>query len=441
MREFNKLSVETVKKISALKKEPSWMLDFRLQALEVFAKLNLPKFEPNINLLGLDLEKIDYYVEPKAKKQKTWSEVPEEIKNTFYKLGIPQAEQSILAGVEVQFDSEAIYGSLQKKLQQQGVIFTNIETALQEFPELLQKYIGTLVKVEDNKFSALNSAVWSGGSFLYVPPGVKVNLPLQAYFQIDAPGLGQFERTLIIADSDSSVHYVEGCTAPTYSENALHAGVVEIFVGKGATVRYTTIQNWSKNVYNLVTKKALVEDDGSMTWVDGNLGSKVTMKYPACYLKGDRAHGEMYSVSLATEGQEISSGARMIHIGRDTTSKVISKSLVDKGGKNIYRGDLRIKSQALKAKSHLQCQSLVLDKMAISASFPSIRVEEPTATVTHEAFASRLEEEKLNYLKTRGLTEGESRDLVVKGFVSEVVDELPVEYALEFNKLLEKETL
>ncbi len=441
MREFNKLSVETIRKISALKKEPSWMLDFRLQALEVFKKLSLPEFEPNVNLLDLDLEEIDYYVEPKAKKQRTWVGVPDEIKDTFYKLGIPQAEQSILAGVEAQFDSEAIYGSLQKKLEQQGVIFTNIETALQKHPWLLQKYFGTLVKVTDNKFSALNSAVWSGGSFLYVPPGVKVDLPLQAYFQMGAPGLGQFERTLIIADTNSSVFYVEGCTAPTYSENSLHAGVVEIFVGKNATVRYTTIQNWSKNVYNLVTKKALVDDSGNMIWVDGNLGSKVTMKYPACYLKGNHANGEMYSVSLAAKGQEISSGARMIHIGQDTTSKVISKSLVDEGGKNVYRGDLRVEPLALRARSHLQCQSLILDKSAISGSFPSLKVEEPTAIVTHEAFASRLEEEKLNYLKTRGLTEDESRDLMIKGFVSEVVNELPIEYALEFNKLLEKGTL
>ncbi len=447
MKAFNSLSIETVKKISDIKGEPNWMLEFRLKSLEKFLELEMPNFGPDLS--DLDFEKIDYYVDPKAKKQRSWEEVPAEIKATFDKLGIPEAEKRVLAGVEAQFDSEAIYGSLKKKLEDQGIIFTNIEEGLLRYPDLFKKYFGTLVKVDDNKFSALNGAVWSGGSFLYVPKGVSVELPLQAYFQMGTPNLGQFERTLIIADEGSSVHYVEGCTAPAYSENALHAGVVEVFVGKGASVRYTTIQNWSKNIYNLVTKKAVVGREGRMSWVDGNLGSKVTMKYPACYLEGARSHGEMLSVGVSGAGQEIYAGGRMIHKGVGTSSKIVSKSLVygggkgavagkvTAGGKSVYQGDLRIEAGAVGARAHIQCDSLIMEEPATADSLPILKVAEPSAVVTHEASATKLEEEKLRYLEGRGLEEGEAVDLIVKGFLDEVIKELPIEYALEFNKLLD----
>jgi len=434
VKAFNSLSRSTIKKISCQKGEPYWMLDFRLKALEKFYELEVPRY--GANLSDLDFEKIDYYVNPGATKKRTWKEVPKEIKDTYDKLGIPEVEKNFLAGVEAQFDSEAIYGSLKRQIEEKGVIFTNIEIGLKEHEDLFKKYFGSLVKVEDNKFSALNSAFWSGGSFLYVPKGVKVDLPLQAYFQMGTPRLGQFERTLIIADEGSSVHYMEGCTAPMYSQNALHAGVVEVFVEKGASVRYTTVQNWSKDVYNLVTKKSLVKEAGKMYWVDGNLGSKVTMKYPACYLEGARSHGEMLSVGVCGQGQEIFAGARMIHKGVGTTSKVISKTLVNPGGKSVFQGDLKIDVGALGARAHIQCDSIIREEPAITDSLPFLEVREPSAVVTHEASATKLEEENLAYLKGRGLEEQEALNLIIKGFLEEVIRELPIEYALEFNKLL-----
>jgi Fe-S cluster assembly protein SufB len=437
MRAFNPLSIKTVRKISGIKKEPNWMLQFRLEALNTFKKLKRPNFGPDLS--DLNFRKIKYYVDPDVKKQTKWQDVPLKIKETFDKLGIPEAEKEILSGVEAQFDSEAIYGSLKKHLEDQGVIFTNIETGLQRYPELFRKYFGTLVKVSDNKFSALNSAVWSGGSFLYVPKGLRVELPLQAYFQIGVPNLGQFERTLIIADEGSYVHYVEGCTAPIYSEKALHAGVVEVFVEKEATVRYSTIQNWSKNVYNLTTKKALVKEKGKMIWVDGNIGSRVTMKYPACYLVEPHAYGEMLSVTITSEKQEMLTGARMIHLAPQTKSKVISKSIAKQGGIANYKGDLTIKKNSDNSRAYIQCDSLLLDNISSSQSYPTLKVYNPTSVVTHEASATRLEEEKLQYLQTRGLTTNEARDLIIKGFVDPIIRELPIEYALEFNKLLEME--
>ncbi len=470
---FNDLSAKTVQKISRHKKEPDWILDYRLKSLKMFEDFrkkdsirspknvfaacpekasktspkgvskNLDKskfFSPGdlTSLLqSINFDDISYYKPADFTKQKSWEEVPSDIKATFDKLGIPEAEKRILAGVEAQVDSEAIYGSIKNKLNAQGVVFTNIEKGLSEYPELFRKYFGLLVKPSDNKFAALNGAFWSGGSFLYVPKGVKVDLPLQAYFRINARSLGQFERTLIIAEEDSSVHYVEGCTAPLYSTDSLHAGVVEVFVGKNASVRYTTVQNWSKNVYNLVTKKSRVEEGGKMVWVDGNLGSKLTMKYPSCYLVGENAHGEMLSVGYASDGQVLSSGARMIHQAPHTTSKVISKSIATGAGVSNYQGEVRIEKGAIGSQAYIQCDSLLLDKDSVSSSYPLLKVQEPCSIVEHEASATKLDEEKVRYLQSRGLDLLEVRDLLIKGFVSPIVSSLPIEYALEFNKLLE----
>jgi len=354
-------------------------------------------------------------------------------------LGLPEAEKKFLAGVEAQVNSEAIYGNLKAGLKEQGIIFTNIEEGLRKHPELFKEYFGKLVKPTDNKFAALNSAVWSGGSFLYVPKNVRVELPLQAYFQIGRINLGQFERTLIIADEGSYIHYIEGCTAPMYSRDVVHAGVAEVFVKPGASVRYTTIQNWSKNVYNIGTKKSRVEERGKMVWVDGNLGSKVTIKYPSCYLVGKGAHGEMLSIAYTKEGQEISVGARMIHKAPQTTSKVISKSIANQNGNTTYRGELRIEKGAENSRAFIKCDSLVLDSKASSNSYPRIEVLESSANVEHESSANKVEEGRLRYLQSRGFTEPEAMDLLIKGFMEPVMQQIPVEYALEFNTLMEGE--
>lgn len=431
------LTPELIKQISALKEEPAWMLDFRLKSYESFIKHSLPKWGPTLSDINFD--EIYYYVKPSETKQKSWEDVPEDIKTTFNRLGVPQAEQKFLAGVEAQFDSEAVYGSLQEDLQEQGVIFTNTDTALKKYPELFKEYFGTVVPFSDNKFSALNSACWSGGSFIYIPKGVHVKKPLQAYFRINAEVFGQFERTLIIADEDSSFSYVEGCTAPVYSQNSLHAAVVEIIVKKGARVRYSTIQNWSDNVYNLVTKRARVEENGKMEWIDGNLGSKVTMKYPACYLVGKNAHGELLSIAYAGENQNQDTGAKMIHLAPNTTSKIIAKSISSKGGVSSYRGLVEVSPTALNIKSHIECDALILDEISASNTFPVMRINENSAQVSHEASVSKIEEAKLFYLKSRGLTESEAQSLVISGFLDPVVKELPMEYAIELNRLIELE--
>ena len=435
MHNFKILNKHTVQEISKRKEEPQWMLEYRLGALETYKKIKVPNYGPSLK--ELDLEDIVYYKSPETLKKTSWEEVPTEIKEEFDRLGLPEAEKKYLAGVEAQVNSEAIYGSLKAGLEEQGIIFTNIEDGLQKHPEIFREYFGKLVKPTDNKFAALNSAVWSGGSFLYVPKNTRVELPLQAYFQIGRINLGQFERTLIIAEEGSYVHYIEGCTAPTYSKNMLHAGVVEVFVKPGANVRYTTIQNWSKNVYNIGTKKSQVERRGKMVWVDGNLGSKVTMKYPSCYLVGEGAHGEMLSIAYVREGQEISAGARMIHMAPQTTSKVISKSIVKQNGTATYLGELRIEKSAKNSRAFIQCDSLILGSRASSNSYPKIEVLENSANVEHEASASKMEEGKLQYLQTRGFTDTEARDLLIKGFMEPVMQQIPVEYALEFNTLLE----
>jgi len=437
MHNFKVLDKSTVQEISKIKNEPEWVLEYRLKALETYKKLKMPIYGPSLK--KLDLADIVYYKTPETLKKTSWEEIPKEIKEEFDRLGLPEAEKKYLAGVEVQVNSEAIYGNLKAGLEERGIIFTNIEEGLQKYPEIFKEYFGKLVEPSDNKFAALNSAVWSGGSFLYVPKNTRVELPLQAYFQIGRINLGQFERTLIIVEEGSYVHYIEGCTAPTYSKSMLHAGVVEVFVKPGASVRYTTIQNWSKNVYNLVTKKSRVEERGKMVWVDGNLGSKVTMKYPSCYLVGEGAHGEMLSIAYTREGQKISAGARMIHMAPQTTSKVISKSIAKHGGTATYRGELRIEKEAKNSRAFIKCDSLILDSKASANSYPKIEVLESSANVEHEASASRMEEEKLQYLQTRGFTEQGARDLLIKGFMEPVMKQIPVEYALEFNTLLEEE--
>jgi Fe-S cluster assembly protein SufB len=439
MPNFKKPDKTTVQKISQQKEEPKWMLEYRLKALEIYNKLDLPKFGPSLE--KLNLENITYYKDSKTKKKNKWEDLPQKVREDFEKLGIPEAEKKYLAGVEAQMNSEVIYGALEEKLSKKGIIFTNIEDGLKNHPEIFKKYFGKLVRPKDNMFAALNSAVWSGGVFLYVPKGVKADLPLQAYFRIGALNLGQFERTLIIAEEGSSIHYVEGCTAPSYIEDMLHAGVVEIFLHPKAKVHYTTIQNWSKNVYNLVTKKAQVEEMAKMIWVDGNLGSKVTMKYPACYLRGKGAHGEMLSVAYTTENQEISAGARMIHEAPQTTSKVVSKSIANKNGKANYRGELKVKPQAVNSRAFIQCDSILMDKGATSNSYPNINVQEASAKVEHEASASKMEEKKLQYLQSKGLTPSQAKDLIIKGFMEPVIQALPIEYALEFNQLIEGEIL
>ncbi len=420
--------------ISQTKKEPTWMLEWRLEAVEAILAQAKPTF--GADLTELDYNILDLYKKPSDEKVSSWEEVPQDIRETFEVLGIPEAERQVLAGVEAQMDSEAIYGKVREFLTKQGVIFTNLEEAVKKYPEIVQEYLGTLVKHNCNLYAALNSAFWSGGSFLYVPADVQLEMPLQAFFQINTPNLGQFERTLIIAEANSKVHYVEGCTAPIYSKDSLHAGVVEVFVKEKANVKYTTIQNWSKNIYNLATKKATVAREGTMTWVDGNIGSKVTMKYPACYLEGEGAHGELISLALTGSDQDIHAGGRMIHIAPNTTSKITSKTVVGHGGKNVYMGEVLIKPGAKGAKSHVECDSLLLDTGAISQSFPRMKVDEPTAEVTHEATTNFIETQRLIYLQRRGLSEKEARDIIVEGFLNSSIKELPIEYALEFNKLI-----
>jgi Fe-S cluster assembly protein SufB len=429
------LSREVVESISAMKDEPQWMLDFRLKALAHFQQRPIPTW--GANLSGLDLDNIYYYVKPTEAQGKTWDDVPETIKNTFDKLGIPEAERKFLAGVGAQYESEMVYHSVLEHLEKQGVIFLSIEDGLRQHPDLFREYFGTVIPIEDNKFAALNSAVWSGGSFVYVPKGVKVDLPLQAYFRLNIANVGQFERTLIIVDEGAQVHYVEGCTAPQYTTDSIHSGVIEIIVKRGARSRYSTIQNWSTNVYNLVTQRAKVFADGTHEWVDANLGSKVTMKYPSCYLMEPGAHGEMLSMAFAGPGQVQDAGSKMIHFAPHTTSKVTSKSISRAGGRASFRGLLKVYKGAHGAKSNVVCDALLLDPQSRTDTYPTIEIDEDDVTIGHEASVSKVGEEQLFYLMSRGLSEEEATTMVVSGFIEPLVKELPMEYAVEMNRLIQ----
>ena len=424
-----------VEEISQMKGEPDWMLKFRLKALEHFEKRPTPTWGPDLS--SLDLDNIYYYVKPIEKEEASWDDIPDSIKNTFDRLGIPEAEQKFLAGVGAQYESEMIYHSIHEQLAEQGVIFKSIENGLREYPELFREYFSTVIPYSDNKYAALNSAVWSGGSFVYIPPGLKVDLPLQAYFRLNAANIGQFERSLIIADEGSQVHYVEGCTAPQYTTDSLHSGVIEIIVKKDARVRYTTIQNWSNNVYNLVTQRARVEEKGTMEWVDANLGSKVTMKYPSCMLMGKGAHGEILSMAFSGKGQHHDTGGKIMHLAPDTTSKIISKSISKDGGRASYRGLMRVNKGNTNVKSNVVCDALLLDDHSRSDTYPYIEVDEQDVSIGHEASVSKVEDEQLFYLMSRGLTEEEATSMVVSGFIEPLVKELPMEYAIEMNRLIQ----
>ncbi|MDK2981044.1 MAG: Fe-S cluster assembly protein SufB [Chloroflexota bacterium] len=429
------LSADIVRQISAMKKEPEWMLEFRLKALEQFRSMPIPTWGPDLS--RLDLEDLYYYVRPTDEQGKTWDEVPDDIKNTFDRLGIPEAEQKFLAGVGAQYESEMVYHSIQEQLAEQGVIFLSIEEGLRQYPDVFREHFGKSVPPSDNKFAALNSAVWSGGSFVYVPKGVKVDLPLQAYFRLNMASIGQFERSIIIADEGSQVHYVEGCTAPQYSRDSFHSGVIEIFVKKNARVRYTTIQNWSTNVYNLVTQRAMVYENGTMEWVDSNLGSKTTMKYPSCILLEPGAHGEILSMAFAGKGQIQDAGGKMLHLAPNTSSKITSKSISKDGGRSSFRGLLKVKKGASGARSSVACDALILDPLSRSDTYPTIDSAENRVSIGHEASVSKVSEEQLFYLKSRGLSDEEATTMVVSGFIEPLVKELPMEYAVEMNRLIQ----
>lgn len=431
------LSSDVVKAISAHKNEPAWMTEFRLQSLEVFYQKHIPAWGGNLSEINFD--EIYYYLKPTEGQGKTWDDVPESVKKTYERLGIPEAERKYLAGVKAQYDSEVVYGSIQKTLEKKGVIFLSMDEGLAKYPEIVKTHWATVIPPADNKFAALNSATWSGGSFIYVPPGVKVDLPLQAYFRINAKNMGQFERTLIIADEGSQVHYVEGCSAPVYAEDSLHAAVVEIVVKPHARVRYTTVQNWSKDVYNLVTKRARVEHDAVMEWVDFNSGSKLTMKYPSVYLVGDRAHGEILSIALAGSGQHLDAGGKAIHAAPNTTSRIVSKSISHRGGRTSYRGLLQATLRATNAKSNVVCDALILDPDSASDTYPTIDIQCDDVEIAHEATVSKIGEEQLFYLQSRGIPQTDAEAMIVNGFIEPIVKELPLEYAVELNRLIQLE--
>jgi len=433
------ISEEIVKEISGYKNEPSWMLDIRLNALAMFYNKQMPPWGGDLSRINFD--DIYYYVKPTERQGTSWDDVPSEIKNTFEKIGIPQAEQKFLSGVGAQYDSEVVYHSISKMLEKKGVIFTDTDTAIQKYPEIIKKYFGTIIPSADNKFAALNTAAWSGGSFIYVPPGVKVELPLQAYFRINAKNMGQFERTLIIADEGSYVHYVEGCTAPIYTTDSLHAAVVEILIKKGARVRYTTIQNWSKNVYNLVTKRMFVEEEGIGEWVDGNLGSQLTMKYPSVFLKGRKARGEVLSLAFAGKGQHQDAGGKAIHLAPETSSVITSKSISKDGGRTSYRGLLKVVKGAKNSKSTVRCDALILDPESRSDTYPTMDIQEERVTIGHEASVSRIGEEQLFYFQSRGIPQLQAEVMIVNGFIEPIVKELPMEYAVELNRLIQLEMI
>lgn len=431
------LDRQIVEQISWIKGEPDWMREFRLKALEYFLRRPLPTWGADLSELNFD--DIYYYIKPTEKQGRSWDEVPEYIKETFERLGIPEAERKFLAGVGAQYESEVVYHSLREDLERQGVIFVDMDTAVREYPDLVKQYFGTIIPPNDNKFAALNSAVWSGGSFVYVPEGVRVEIPLQAYFRINAENMGQFERTLIIVEPGGYVHYVEGCTAPIYSTASLHSAVVEIIVKEGARCRYTTIQNWSKNVYNLVTKRAAAYRDATMEWVDGNLGSKVTMKYPAVWLMEPGARGEVLSVAFASDGQHQDAGGKMVHVAPYTSSQIISKSISKGTGRASYRGLVKVHRGAHHVRSNVVCDALLLDEQSRTDTYPYMEIEEEQVSIGHEATVSKVAEEQLFYLQSRGLSEAEAMSMIVNGFIEPITKELPLEYAVELNRLIQLE--
>ena len=429
------LNREVVEQISEMKNEPRWMREMRLKALEVFWTKPTPQWGGELNDLNFD--DIYYYMKAADRQGKTWDDVPSDIKNTFEKLGIPEAERKFLAGVGAQYESEVVYHSLREDLQKKGVIFTDTDSALRDHPDLFREYYGTVIPIHDNKFAALNSAVWSGGSFVYIPAGVKVDIPLQAYFRINAENMGQFERTLIVVEEGAQVHYVEGCTAPIYTTESLHSAVVEIIVKKGGRCRYTTIQNWANNIYNLVTKRAVAGEDALMEWVDGNLGSRLTMKYPSVYMMGKGARGEILSIAFAGKGQHQDAGGKVVHGAPHTSSRIISKSISKNGGRASYRGLLKVANGAHGSKSNVVCDALILDPQSRSDTYPYIEIDEDDVKIGHEASVSKIGEEQLFYLKSRGLSEAEASTMIVSGFIEPLVKELPMEYAVEMNKLIQ----
>lgn len=429
------LSHTVVDQISDHKKEPDWMRQFRHEALDIFLSKPMPTW--GADLSGINFDEIYYYLRPMEERGSTWDDVPESIKNTFERLGIPEAERKFLAGVGAQYDSEVVYHSLREEWEKLGVVFLDMDGGLREHEDIVREYFATIIPAADNKFAALNSAVWSGGSFVYVPKGVHVDVPLQAYFRINAENMGQFERTLIIVEEGASVHYVEGCTAPIYSSNSLHAAVVEIIIKKGARCRYTTIQNWSTDVYNLVTKRSIAEEGATMEWIDGNLGSKVTMKYPAVFMMGPKAHGEILSIAFAGRGQHQDAGGKVVHGAPYTSSKIVSKSISKDGGRASYRGLLRVAKGAHHSKSNVVCDALLLDERSRSDTYPYIEIEEDNVSVGHEASVSKIGEEQLFYLMSRGIGEDEAAAMIVGGFIEPLVKELPMEYAVEMNRLIQ----
>lgn len=431
------LSEEIVRSISFLKQEPSWMTDFRLKSYAIFRSKKMPAW--GADLSKIDFEDIYYYIKPTENQTNSWDKLPKEIKETYDRIGVPEAEKKYLAGVSAQYESEVVYESINKELKKQGVIFCDMDTALKKYPKIVKQYFGTLIPPHDNTFAALNSAVWSGGSFVYVPKGVHVTLPLQAYFRINAERFGQFERTLIIAEEGSDVHYIEGCTAPVYTTDSLHAAVVEIFVKKNARVRYTTVQNWSKNVYNLVTKRARADEHAVMEWVDCNLGSQVTMKYPSVYLYGNGARGEVLSIAFAGRGQHQDAGAKMFHFAPNTSSRIISKSISKDGGRTSYRGLIQVAPGAKNSSVYVSCDALILDKTSRSDTYPSMRIKENDVAIQHEATVEKLGEEKLLYLMSRGISKSDAEGLLVNGFVKPVTKEIPLEYSIELNRLIQLE--
>ena len=431
------LSKDTVIDISKLKDEPQWMLDFRLRSFEIFMKKPMPTWGGDLK--SIDFQNIYYYMRATEKAEKNWDDVPENVKNTFEKLGIPEAEKKFLAGVGAQYESEVVYHSLREDLAKQGVLFLDTDAALKEHPELFKKYFGKIIPPEDNKFAALNSAVWSGGSFIYIPPGVKVDMPLQAYFRINAENIGQFERTLIIVDEGAEVHYIEGCTAPVYSTESLHVAVVELVAHKDAKLRYTTIQNWSSDVYNLVTKRAYAYEGATVEWIDGNIGSKLTMKYPGIYLMGEKAYGETLSIAFAGKGQHQDTGAKMVHLAPNTTSKITSKSVSRQDGRSTYRGLLHVAKGATNVKATIRCDALLLDDTSKTETYPYMEINQDDATITHEATVGKIGDEQIFYLMSRGFNEEEALTLIVNGFMEPFTKELPMEYAVELNRLIKLE--
>ena len=429
------LDDDMIRSMSSMKDEPEWMLDFRLKSHQRFTHRPMPTWGGDLD--GIDFDNIYYYIKPTGELSDDWEDVPESIKNTYEKLGIPEAERKYLAGVTAQYESEVVYHRNREDLEAQGVIFLDMDGALREHPELVKEYFGRIIPPNDNKFSALNSAVWSGGSFIYVPPGVRVEMPLQAYFRINAENMGQFERTLIIADEGSEVHYIEGCSAPVYTTDSLHSAVVEIIVKPSARVTYTTIQNWSNNVYNLVTKRARVEAEGRMEWIDGNIGSRLTMKYPAVVMVGPKASGEVLSVAYAGAGQHQDAGAKMTHAAPETTSSIVSKSISKDGGRTSYRGLVRVEGDAHGCRSHVQCDALILDDESVSDTYPYMEVGSPDAVIGHEATVSKVADDQLFYLMSRGLSEEQAMSMVVNGFIEPVTRTLPMEYAVEWSRLIE----